>query len=50
MQLEKHISELLYRYECVTVPGFGAFLTHYKSARLDVSQHAFYPPHKRGVV
>jgi len=46
MQLQKHISELLYRYECVTVPGFGAFLTHYKSARLDASQHAFYPPTK----
>ncbi|MDG1760937.1 MAG: SPOR domain-containing protein [Flavobacteriaceae bacterium] len=46
MQLQKHISELLYRYECVTVPGFGAFLTHYKSARLDATQHAFYPPTK----
>lgn len=46
MQLQKHISELLYRYECVTIPGFGAFLTHYKSARIDRSQHAFYPPTK----
>ena len=46
MQLQKHISELLYRYECVTVPGFGGFLTHYKSARLDASQQVFYPPTK----
>ncbi|MFN7045962.1 MAG: hypothetical protein ACK4M1_12265, partial [Flavobacterium sp.] len=24
MLIEKHISDLLYRYQCVTVPGFGA--------------------------
>jgi hypothetical protein len=36
----------LYRYECVTVPGFGAFLTHFKSASLDTSHHTFYPPSK----
>lgn len=46
MHLEKHLSELLYRYECVTVPGFGAFLTHLKSARLDQTHHTFYPPTK----
>ena len=27
MTLELYIEELLYDYECVTVPGFGAFLT-----------------------
>src|SRR5690606_15894560 len=28
MNLEKHISTLLYSYDCVIAPGFGAFLTH----------------------
>ena len=28
MQLQQYIKELLYRHECVTVPNFGAFLTH----------------------
>ena len=27
MQLQTYISDLLYRYECVTVPEFGSFLT-----------------------
>jgi len=32
MQLETYISDLLYRYECVTIPEFGAFLTQRVSA------------------
>ena len=31
MQLATYISDLLYRYECVIIPGFGAFLTQYQS-------------------
>lgn len=46
MQLETYIKDLLYRYECVIVPGFGAFLTHYKSAMIDGATHTFYPPAK----
>ncbi|WP_452220591.1 HU domain-containing protein [Lacinutrix salivirga] len=46
MQLESYISDLLYRYECVTVPEFGAFLSQQASATLDESTHAFYPPKK----
>jgi hypothetical protein len=46
MQLETYISDLLYRYECVTVPEFGAFLTQRSSATINVSTHAFYPPKK----
>lgn len=46
MQLEKYISELLYRYQCVTVPGFGAFLTNKKAAEVHHTTHAFYPPKK----
>ena len=46
MQLETYISDLLYRYDCVTVPGFGAFLTHRVSAKVHKSTHTFYPPKK----
>lgn len=46
MQLETYISDLLYRYDCVTVPGFGAFLTNRVSAKIHESTHTFYPPKK----
>ncbi|MGV6828796.1 MAG: HU domain-containing protein [Flavobacteriales bacterium] len=46
MQLSNYINDLLYRYECVIVPGFGAFLTHFHSAIIDEKQHLFYPPSK----
>jgi hypothetical protein len=46
MQLETYIGDLLYRYDCVTVPGFGAFLTHRVSAIVHESTHTFYPPKK----
>ena len=44
--IEKHISALLYRYQCVTVPGLGAFLTEIKPSYLDAGTHTFYPPKK----
>lgn len=46
MKIEPYISQLLYRYQCVTVPGFGAFLTEFQSAQLDEKSHTFYPPKK----
>jgi len=46
MQLATYIKDLLYRYECVIVPGFGAFLTQNRSARIDDHTHTFYPPTK----
>lgn len=46
MKIEFYISQLLYRYQCVAVPGFGAFLTEIQSARLNESAMAFYPPRK----
>ena len=46
MQIEKHISDLLYRYQCVTVPGFGAFLTETVSANVTGSASSFFPPKK----
>jgi len=46
MVLEHYISDLLYRYSCVVVPGFGAFLSHHKSAVLNEQTNSFYPPSK----
>ena len=46
MKIETYISQLLYRYQCVTVPGFGAFLTETQPAHLHESSNAFYPPKK----
>ncbi|RAR72822.1 HU domain-containing protein [Flavobacterium aciduliphilum] len=46
MKIEQHIAQLLYRYQCVTVPGFGAFLTEIQSAQLHLASHSFYPPKK----
>ena len=44
--MEQHIAQLLYRYQCVTVPGFGAFLTEIQPAQLLESTNTFYPPKK----
>ncbi|MBP6128404.1 SPOR domain-containing protein [Flavobacterium sp.] len=46
MKIEKYISELLYRYQCVGVPGFGAFLCEWQSAQVIVVQNSFVPPKK----
>ncbi|WP_370477469.1 SPOR domain-containing protein [Tamlana flava] len=46
MQLETYISDLLYRYECVTIPKFGAFLTQRVSATIDDDSNTFYAPKK----
>lgn len=46
MQLEIYISDLLYRYDCVIVPNFGAFLTHRVSAKINETTHSFHPPKK----
>lgn len=46
MQLATYINDLLYRYECVIIPGFGAFLTQYNSAMIDQETNTFNPPGK----
>ncbi|MBT8271942.1 MAG: HU-CCDC81 and SPOR domain-containing protein [Flavobacteriaceae bacterium] len=46
MQIDTYISDLLYRYECVIIPEFGAFLTRAVSAEIDRSSNTFYPPTK----
>lgn len=46
MKIEPYIAQLLYRYQCVTVPGFGAFLTEIQSAQWIESANSFFPPKK----
>ncbi|TDT46399.1 sporulation related protein [Maribacter spongiicola] len=46
MVLEHYISDLLYRYNCVVVPGFGAFLTQKNSAKINVVTNTFSAPNK----
>ncbi|WP_339835347.1 SPOR domain-containing protein [uncultured Maribacter sp.] len=46
MVLEHYISDLLYRYNCVVVPGFGAFLTQKNSARINQVTNTFSAPNK----
>ncbi|SFA98038.1 Sporulation related domain-containing protein [Flavobacterium swingsii] len=46
MNIADHISQLLYRFQCVTVPGFGAFLAETISANIHESNQTFYPPKK----
>lgn len=46
MDTGKYIQELLYRYNCVVVPEFGAFLAQTRSAVLHRASHSFDPPSK----
>ena len=41
-----YIEELLYRYNCVVVPEFGAFLAQIQSAQIHRPTHTIYPPTK----
>ncbi len=47
MQLNTYISDLLYRYECVIVPGFGGFVSNTIPSRANHFTHTFYPPTKK---
>tara|TARA_R100001369_G_scaffold29172_1_gene52411 strand:+ start:102865 stop:103797 length:933 start_codon:yes stop_codon:yes gene_type:complete len=47
MTIATYISDLLYRYECVILPGFGAFLTQKVSASYNENEQNFYPPKKQ---
>lgn len=47
MTIATYISDLLYRYECVILPGFGAFLSQKVSAEFDKNTQNFYPPKKQ---
>lgn len=45
MNLEKHISTLLYSYDCVIAPGFGAFVIYKNSSYL--KENSIHPPSKK---
>lgn len=47
MRLDTYINDLLYRYDCVIVPKFGAFLTQYSSAILKEDTNSFFAPQKK---
>jgi CCDC81-like prokaryotic HU domain 1/CCDC81-like prokaryotic HU domain 2/SPOR domain len=46
MTVELLISDLLYRYECVVVPDFGAFISNHKPTVYNPKNNTFYPPSK----
>ena len=47
MRLATYISDLLYRYQCIVVPGFGAFLSQSRPARIDHDALVLHPPSKQ---
>lgn len=47
MILEKYISNLIYRNDCIIVPGFGAFIGQKMQSSFDSKSGNFLPPHKR---
>lgn len=46
MDISKHISELLYSYDCVMVPGFGGFICNYRPADIHPVLNSISPPAK----
>jgi hypothetical protein len=46
MEISFYISELLFGNDCVILPGFGGFVTHYAPARIHPINHNFLPPSK----
>ncbi len=46
MGIEKDLHELLFCHDCVIVPQWGGFLTHYRSAKLDEARRIVHPPGK----
>jgi len=46
MVVENYISRLLYKHDCVILPGFGGFVTDYAPAKIHPVNHTFYPPSK----
>src|SRR3990167_8453668 len=46
MKLDQYISELLFQYDCVIVPGLGGFVANYKSAAIQIVQNTLHPPSK----
>ena len=47
MNIEKHISALLFEHDCVIIPDFGGFVCNYSSAGVNPAKHQFSPPFKK---
>ena len=47
MNVEKYISDLLFRYECVIIPDFGGLVTQHRSAEIHPVTHIFKAPYKQ---
>lgn len=45
MNIARYISELLFDYECVVIPGLGGFITNVKPAGINSVNHQFNPPY-----
>lgn len=46
MGIERDLHDLLFCHDCVIVPQWGGFLTHYRPARLDEARRVIHPPGK----
>lgn len=46
MKTDRYIAQLLYRHQCVILPGFGAFLSEIQSSQLNELTNTFCPPTK----
>jgi nucleoid DNA-binding protein len=44
--MHDHIQYLLYRHNCVVLPGFGGIVLQYSPAKIHPAQHIFQPPRK----
>lgn len=47
MRVEKYIEQLLYRYDCVIVPDFGAFIIQKNNVQYYSHLHKFTPPTRK---
>jgi hypothetical protein len=47
LNVAHYISELLFKHDCVIVPGFGGFVSTYSPAKVHPAQHTFTPPSKQ---
>jgi nucleoid DNA-binding protein len=46
VDLSVYIKELLYKHNCVIIPGFGAFVANYSPASINAVSDSFDPPSK----
>jgi len=46
MKVARYIGDLLFKYECIVIPGFGGFITKEIPAKINPVQNHFTPPSK----